>query len=213
MEKKDTALSAIIGFVVAILILPIIKQSGFRFHFAYGVALLLIFPAFSALSLLFASILARKVESIYQGAKFILVGILNTFCDWGILNLLLIAAAVSHGPLYPICKGISFVVAVTNSYFWNKFWVFKKTSTSNNPAGRKSNRTELLQFLLVSLIGFALNVAMANFIVNRWGPHFDISAKLWATVGALGGTLAGFVWNFMGYKLVVFRAKETVHPG
>jgi hypothetical protein len=40
MEKKDTALSAIIGFVVAILILPIIKQSGFRFHFAYAVALL-----------------------------------------------------------------------------------------------------------------------------------------------------------------------------
>jgi putative flippase GtrA len=213
MEKRDTALSAIIGFLVAILILPIIKQSGFRFHFAYAVALLLILPALSALSLLFASILAQKAESIDQGAKFILVGMLNTFCDWGVLNLLLIAAGVSLGPLYPVCKGISFVVAVTNSYFWNKFWVFKKTSTSNNRAGRKNNRTELLQFLLVSLIGFVLNVAVANFIVNRWGPHFDISAKLWATVGALGGTLAGLAWNFMGYKLVVFRAKGTVHPG
>jgi putative flippase GtrA len=204
MLKREIAISTIIGFLVAILILPIIKQSGFRFPFAYALTLLLTFPILSNLSMLLARVLAQKIEMIDQAAKFILVGTLNTFVDWGMLNLFLIVATVDHGPFYSVCKGISFVLAAINSYFWNKFWTFKKTIETNYPVKRKSNRAELFEFSLVSLIGFGLNVSVANFIVNRWGPHFHVSIKLWATVGALGGTLIGLTWNFIGYKLVVF---------
>ena len=212
MEKKDAAISAVIGFLVAILILPIIKQSGFKFHFAFALTLLLTFPVFSALSLLLASVMAQKIEWIDQVAKFILVGTFNTFLDWGMLNLLLIAAAISSGPLYPICKGFSFVLAATNSYFWNKCWAFKKKRAPDDRRERNSRGTELFKFSLVTLIGFALNVTVATLIVNRWGPHFHVSVKLWATVGAFGGTLFGLVWNFIGYKLVVFQAKGMGHP-
>jgi putative flippase GtrA len=204
MLKKDIIISAIIGFLVAILILPIIKQSGFKFPFAYALTMLLTFPILSVLSMRLASVIGQKIEFIYQAAKFILVGTLNTFVDWGMLNLLLIAAAISSGPLYPVCKGASFVVAATNSYFWNKFWTFKKTQEPNGIVKSKSNSAEVFEFSLVSLIGFALNVSVANFIVNIWGPHFHVSTKPWATAGALGGTLVGLVWNFIGYKLVVF---------
>lgn len=64
---------------------------------------------------------------------------------------------------------------------------------------------EFLQFFVVSCIGFALNVGLATLIVNVLGPQWGVSAKLWANVGALGGTLVGLVWNFLGYKLIVFK--------
>jgi len=203
-QGKDLAISAVIGFLVAILIFPIIKQSGFKFSFPLYLTAVLSLPALSALGILLASAFARKMEFIYQAAKFILVGVLNTLVDWGVLNLLLIVVAVSSGPLYPLCKGASFVLAATNSYFWNKFWTFKKASEPKNMGETKSRRAELFKFSSVTLIGFALNVSVASSIVNLWGPHFHIHAKAWATVGALAGTLVGLVWNFAGYKLVVF---------
>jgi hypothetical protein len=64
MLKREMAISTIIGFLVAILILPIIKQSGFRFPFAYALTLLLIFPILSNLSMLLARVLAQKIEMI-----------------------------------------------------------------------------------------------------------------------------------------------------
>ena len=213
MGNKDIPVSAIIGFLVALLLLPILRQSGFRFPYPYALTLLLTFPVLSILTLWLASRAAQNFESAYQAAKFVLVGTLNTFVDWGLLNLLLMMLAVTHGPLYPVCKGISFVVAVTNSYFWNKFWTFKKPLMSNN-AGKinKKDSTELWEFSMVSLIGFALNGSIANLIVNHWGPHFQMGVKLWATAGAFGGTIAGLVWNFTGYKLFVFRTKGTETP-
>lgn len=203
-QEKDLAISAVIGFLAAILILPIIKQSGFKFSFYPYLSVFLGFPILSVLSILFASVFARKIEFVYQAAKFVLVGVLNTLVDWGVLNLLLILVAVSSGPLYPLCKGVSFVLAATNSYFWNRYWTFKKTSGPKDSGEAKGKRAELFKFSSVSLIGFALNVSVASLIVNLWGPHFHIHAKAWATAGALAGTLVGLVWNFTGYKLVVF---------
>jgi len=203
-QEKDLAISAVIGFLVAILIFPIIKQSGFKFSFPFYLTVVLSLPALSALGILLASAFARKMEFIYQAAKFILVGVLNTLVDWGVLNLLLIVVAVSSGPLYPLCKGVSFVLAATNSYFWNKYWTFKKTSGPKDSGQAKGRRVELFKFSSVTLIGFAFNVSVASLIVNLWGPHFHIHAKAWATVGAFAGTLVGLVWNFAGYKLVVF---------
>lgn len=212
--KKDLIIAAVIGFVCALFILPIIKQAQFKIP--YELSLIVILPILSVVGMLVALVIAQKIKAIYQIAKFVLVGALNTFVDWGVLNLLMFLASISSGPLYSTFKGISFVVAVTNSYFWNKFWTFKKTSPSAVAPGedKKNTSKEVLQFFIVSVIGFALNVAIASLIVNVWGPHFELfginwspelAVKRWATVGAFFGTLMGLVWNFLGYKLVVFK--------
>lgn len=207
MWKKDIPFAAFIGFLTALLLSLVLKQSGLRFPYGYALLALLTFPILSVTTMWLAS--RTAYESIYQATKFVLVGTLNTFMDWGVLNLLLMVLSVTHGPLYPICKGSSFVVALTNSYFWNKFWTFK----NNRREEKKRNRTELLQFFLVSVIGFTLNVTVANIIVNSWGPQFQMSAPLWATVGASGGSLIGITWNFIGYRLIVFNPKkEAIHP-
>ena len=211
--KKDLLLAAVIGFVCALFILPIIKQAQFKIP--YELSLIVILPILAVIGMFFAIIIAQKIKVIYQVAKFVLVGALNTFIDWGVLNLLLFLAGISSGPLYPVFKGVSFVVAVSNSYFWNKFWTFKKATPAALSSGEgKGTGKEVLQFFIVSIIGFALNVAIASLIVNVWGPHFnifglnwapDLAAKRWGTFGALVGTLTGLVWNFLGYKLVVFK--------
>jgi putative flippase GtrA len=211
--KKDLLLAAVIGFVCALFILPIIKQA--QFNIPYELSLIIILPILSVLGMLLAIVIAQKIKVIYQVAKFVLVGALNTLIDWGVLNLLLFLANIASGPFYSVFKGISFIVAVTNSYFWNKFWTFKKAAPAVLPSGeRKSTGKEVLQYFVISIIGFTLNVAIASLIVNVWGPHFnifglnwapDLAAKRWGTFGALVGTLTGLVWNFLGYKLIVFK--------
>ena len=136
--------------------------------------------------------------TIKQAIKFVLVGILNTLVDLGILNLLILLSGISTGSGYSAFKGISFTIAVINSYFLNKFWTFK----SRGAGGAKK---EFTQFFIVSFIGFGINVGVASFVVNAVGPQLGISDKLWANVGAICATFAAMSWNFLGYKFIVFK--------
>jgi hypothetical protein len=42
-------------------------------------------------------------------------------------------------------------------------------------------------------------------MVNIVGPKFGISESTWPTIGALVGTFLVLTWNFIGYKLIVFK--------
>lgn len=208
--KKDLMMAAIIGFLCALFIMPIFQNLAPQISFSYSLGLIIALPLFSILGMWLAGLLAKFIKVIYQIAKFVLVGALNTFLDWGVLNLLIFLTTIASGPLYSVFKGISFLVAVINSYFWNKFWTFKKSpamsdASTFNAGPPKAVGKEFLQFFLVSAIGFAFNVGLATLIVNVWGPHWGLAAKTWANIGALGGTLVGLVWNFLGYKLIVFK--------
>jgi len=201
--KKDLIIAGVIGLLCALLILPIAENLAIKSLYAY--ALIIILPLLSIMGMWLAGYLAQKLHFIYQLAKFILVGLLNTFVDWGILNLLMFLTSATSGYLYMIFKGFSFLAATSNSYAWNKFWTFKKSSDDHPSAEKKAAGKEFLQFFVVSLIGFSLNVGVATLVVNVLGPQMGVSAQLWANIGALGGTLAGLTWNFLGYKLIVFK--------
>lgn len=142
---------------------------------------------------------------IKQAIKFVLVGVLNTLVDLAVLNVLILVSGVSSGFGYSVFKGISFTVAVINSYFLNKFWTFKVQKMG----GAKK---EFAQFFTVSLIGFGINVGVASLVVNVVGPQFGIAPKIWANIGAICATLVGMTWNFLGYKFIVFKDKNA-EPG
>lgn len=225
--KKDLIISAIIGFLCAVLILPIAQNLQMKQSFA--LSLLVVLPVLAAAGMFAAYWLAKKIKVFYQIAKFVLVGALNSFVDWGILNLLMFLTSIAAGGMYPVFKGISFLVATTNSYFWNKFWTFRSVadvapafgersqgdeSTATKTSGNLGSGTgnlgagtqEPLRFFIVSFVGFSLNIGIATFLVNYLGPQFGFSKQLWANVGALAGTLLGMGWNFVGYKLIVFKS-------
>jgi putative flippase GtrA len=61
---------------------------------------------------------------------------------------------------------------------------------------------------VVSCVGFAINVGIAYMVVNVVSNSFsglDIPDKLWGNIGAVAATAASMVWNFIGYKFIVFK--------
>ncbi|MCH7664236.1 MAG: GtrA family protein [Chloroflexi bacterium] len=105
---------------------------------------------------------------------------------------------ISAGSFAVGFKGFSFSIAVVNSFFWNKFWTFEKKGTE------KSGK-EFGVFYLVTGTGFLLNVGIFTLVINVIGPQFGIAPKLWANLAALAAIIAVSMWNFFGYKFIVFK--------
>ena len=203
-QKKDILLAIIIGEICAWLLIPIAQNLGQApASFNLEIILPILLPLLSAWGIIFAWWLAKIWSVIYQIAKFVLVGILNTLIDWGVLNLLIFLSAESMtgGWFYSFFKGCSFIVANVNSYFWNRFWVFQK----KNGGSAEGVGKDFAQFLAVSIIGFLLNVGVASLIVNYGGGYINLDYKILANLGAVAGTIVALTWNFLGYKLIVFR--------
>lgn len=210
--KKDYLLGLLAGFVTGVFLLPVLANISVDFPFKI-ISLFTGIPLAMILGLFVAGFLSRWVKIFYQFSKFIVTGFMNAAVDFGILNVFLLLTGVTGGFLYSIFKGISFIAANINSYVWNKFWTFKgknaytpsaQGSTEGQVTIQKTSK-EYVQFLIVSLIGLGLNVGAASFVVSIIGAQFGLSASLWANVGAVCGSAAGLLWNFIGYKLIVFR--------
>lgn len=168
--------------------------------FVFAVLLALVLPILALEGLFLAWLLSRRFAVLYQAAKFVLVGALNTFIDLGILNFLIFAAGISAGPAFLAFKSISFAIAVVNSYFWNKYWTFSAVKSTHI-------EKEAAQFLFVSIIGFFINVGTAALVVNIIGVPHGIAPEVWANIGALSATFAALTWNFIGYKFWVFKKR------
>ena len=209
-KKIDLAAILIIGELVAWLVFAIFQNARNDLFFYpnlinffgsalnIGLFMALSVPLAALACLYIAYLLGQKIPIIFQVAKFISVGILNTLIDWGILTVQVILTGINVGFGYSIFKSISFMVAVFNSFVWNKYWTFKKNDTGKT-------QQELLQFLLLSLVGFCINVGVASFVVNVIGPQGGISRNLWATVGGAVATMFSMVWDFVVYKFIVFK--------
>jgi len=211
-RKTDLISALIIGEMVAWLAFTILKTLELDFwtwglylglpplpnFWCGGLFLAVIVPIAAAISLYITYVLGKKVPVIFQAGKFATVGISNTLIDWGALNLQILLTGITAGLFYPVFKGVSFLIAIINSFLWNKFWTFKKIKV-------EKTGTEFLQFLIISAIGLVINVGIASLAVNLIGPQAGISPKIWATVGALIATMFSMVWNFLGYKFIVFK--------
>ena len=168
---------------------------------AYYWFALIIFPTLSAIGIVIINDLKNRLRGKfalgYQFYKFVLVGGLNTLLDLSILNGLIVLTGIAIGWEFSVFKGVSFAVAVINSYFWNKFWTFGKK--------KGGGLGEFSQFIAVSLVGLGINVGAASLLVNVIGPQGGMSPQLWANVGAVAAIVFTTAWNFIGYKFFVFK--------
>ena len=208
ITKKDYFLVSIIGFLFGLLLLPVLKNIDFtlfELNFSNSVSVIIGFTIFAVIVLWIASLIGGKIPVVFQFAKFGAIGALNTLLDLGILNVLIFSSGIAFGYWYSIFKGSSFVVATINSYFWNKYWTFG--------VGGGVSIKEFSQFLVVSIIGFGINVGIASLVVNVIGPIGSISLERWANIGALSATIISLFWNFFGYKFIVFKPKSYPQAG
>ena len=204
-KKSDFFSAVIIGELVAWLLFIMARVNARDLPLPKGVVdsltsswlLAIIFPIASVVGLYVFYWIGKKVMALYQVAKFALVGALNTFLDLGIFNLLILLSGITAGLGLATFKGISFVVAVVNSYFWNKFWTFR--------SGTSTNQKEFFQFFMVSIVGFFLNVGVLYLVVDIVGIRGSFTPEVWANIGALVATLVVLTWNFFGYKIWVFK--------
>jgi putative flippase GtrA len=124
----------------------------------------------------------------------------------GVLNFLIFYTGISAGLAQSGFKGISFLVATTNSYFWNKHWTFGQKDTD-------SPQKEFLVFLIVSTIGFLINLGVDYIVVNLISPVSGTNPKIWAQFGGLIASIVALSWNFIGYKFIVFKQKPKTDFG
>jgi len=202
----NNVLALIIGEVSAWLIIVITgnlagENPGILFVTPYLKYLPFVFPIFCLIFLRIARWIGKTIPVVYQLAKFILIGGLNFLIDMGVLNFLIFATGISTGIIQSGFKAVSFLLAMLNSYIGNKYWTFKRTT-------QEGVFQEFFQFLIVSAIGFALNLTIDYVFVNTIGPLGGMALKTWAQFSGFMAAAMAMFWNFLGYKFIVFDTKK-----
>lgn len=195
--KKDLKISILVGVAAGILMLPTLKNLGVTLNFKTALLAAGGLMIFTPLGYLIAFWLSKRWPVLIQFVKFGIIGGLNAMIDLGVLNLLISFSGIAVGFWYSVFKSTSFVVAVVNSYFWNRYWTFRSEEAIS--------ASQFTKFLSVNLVGFGMNVGAASLLVNYVGAPAGFTPELWANVGAISAVFISLFWNFLGMKFFVFR--------
>lgn len=147
-----------------------------------------------------------KLSGIIQFAKFAVVGVLNTLIDW-VVFYLFIYFITPDERLF--AKAISFVAAVINSFILNSIWTFKDEfyrGIKNKNIKFYSLANYFIRFILVSLVGFAINYLTFRYVIYNATGWFSAHSNI---VGLFAASGAALVWNFLINKLWTY--KKTVN--
>jgi len=211
MKRKDFVIILIIGVAIGLLIQPIITNLIGDIQKIIPVSpflvrsyLFLFFVALAPAALFIAYLISRFLSVIYQVAKYAAVGSLNSFVNLGVFNLeTLMLGYIPSGRVFALLKTISFAVATTNSYIWNKYWTFESRS--------KPSSSEVSKFFSVQIIGAGIDVGVATLVFKIGLGSGLTSPELWTNlVAPVAGFLMAFVWNFLGNKYFVFKEQQNM---
>lgn len=195
MKTKDLTATVLASALISVFLPPTLRNLGLYSKIpSPNIVIYVVFPIVAIIGMIVANLLSRKIAILWQLAKFGLVGVLNTTIDFGILNFLIMLSGKSSGSMIIPLNILSFSVATLNSYFWNKHWVFVGTKKST-----------FVSFAIVSAIGIAINTATVYFLATYIPPQIVKSPTQWANLAKVLATGLSLVWNFLGYKLIVFK--------
>lgn len=210
ITQKDYYFSIMAGLLIGLLSLPVLKAANQDMYYKFYLAIVPFFLLATPLGLRIAFFIGKRIAIIYQIAKFGLIGVLNTLVDIGMLAFLTFLFRAYLGissekilvgvvTFYSLFKAISFIIANINSYVWNKHWTFDQ-------GAKEQTRGEFVQFFAVSVAGFIINVFVASVVFKTvLGSLVGFSSDQIGLIGAAAGSVAGLAWNFIGYKLWVFK--------
>ncbi len=138
---------------------------------------------------------------VKQFSKFVVVGLLNTTIDFAILNILTFLSGITQGAGVVLLNTVSFTAATTNSYFLNKRWTFRDKATDKE-------EKKFFQFISISIVGAIINGTVVFLITTYAKPlfgSFGFTDQLWVNIAKVFATGIALVWNFLGYKFIVFK--------
>lgn len=120
--------------------------------------------------------------------KYCLVGVAGTFIDLASLYVFVEYFLI---PVIP-ATALSFLLAVTNNFIFNKIWTFKNKS--------RNYRKLYIKFLIVSTIGLGLTLTSMHVMVNIIG--------IWYMFAKAMTSLIVLTWNFLANKMWTFRLTQ-----
>jgi len=201
MKKIDIILALITGEGVAWLFVWLIKNSpNINLPFLYWL-LPVSFPILAIFGIWISYLIGKRYLVVYQLAKFLLIGAFFAIFDLIILNVLLEYFGISKGEgvKYAVFVATSFIVATTVKYTADKYWAFEKAS-------REQMGLEFGKFFAITLISGGIQVGVASFIFALAPSLFGMTELVAGNVGKIGGIIVASVWNFLGYKFIVFKS-------
>jgi putative flippase GtrA len=195
MKKRDLLFTVGAAALITVFLTPTLKNLGIYAKIPNpNVVIFVIFPVITILGMLVAYFIGRIAAILWQIAKFGLVGVLNTVIDFGVLNFLITLTGIQAGLGIIPLNLTSFTLATVNSYFWSKYWVFEG-----------SKKSKFIAFLVVSILGILLNTAVVFALTTFVPPPAHMSPTVWANAAKVTATFVSLIWNFLGYKLIVFK--------
>ncbi|HNZ84056.1 MAG TPA: GtrA family protein [Candidatus Pacearchaeota archaeon] len=204
ITKRDYIFAAIVAEIDAIVLMMIAPRFALKLS-AYPLLgqiiswIWLLAPILAVVGIKLASIIAQKISSIWQFAKFLLVGSSNVMIDMGTIELLQrFFGGMVVKQFYPIMVTVSFLVSSTNSFLWNKFWSFEKKDTQDKVG-------EAVKFYTVTIVGYLLKVGISSFIAKGVAPIAGLTHEAWNVSADFLASIIVFMWNFLGYKFLVFK--------
>jgi putative flippase GtrA len=133
--------------------------------------------------------------------RFLVAGVINTFTYLLVLTTLCrIFDVYKDKEILPFTV-IAFAIAVTQSYFINQKWTFKENS-------KKKTKKEFIIFIIITAIGQSINTFIIYLLTSYFKPSF-INEKPWVTVSGMLATGVSMCFNFISYKIFVFKDKKN----
>jgi putative flippase GtrA len=151
----------------------------------------------------FAQVISSKGrrKEAKRFVKFATVGALGAITDFSVLNILIQFFHL----LEELANIFSFSAAVAQNFTLNRLWTFPESQN-------RSVRRQLLQFVLVSVIGLGINTLIFSLIHRTLEPYWVIwlhNDKIghlisynFAKLFAIGVVL---FWNFTANRLWTYR--------
>ena len=209
-NKTDYAIGGLIGFFAGMFVIPVLINLGQSNPALKNYPVLMAAPWIGAIAIVFGvwlgKFLARFLPFFAQLGKFGAVGILNTSIDFGVLNLFSLVTGAVAGIQIGGFNIPGQTLAITNSYLWNRYWVFRQS-------GQDRREQNLAKFLAVTIIGLILNSVLVVIATTYMTPPFGLSGATWLIAAKVFITLFTLVWNFTGYKFFVFVGKSDTAAG
>ncbi len=128
-------------------------------------------------------------------AKFSVVGAIGFVVDTGALNIMVGVLGMSTGPLRLLAKTISYLLALTSNFIWNRYWTYPESRS-------KRLRVQAAQFALVNVFGLALNLLIFGGVSSLlipllqgfYGEHSGL--MLGTNAGQVCAVAVVLFWNF-----------------
>jgi len=199
MKKIDIILALVTGEGVAGLFIWLIKNSP-----TINLPILLwlspfIFPVLAVLGVWISYLIGKRYLFVYQLAKFLLIGAFFSVFDLIIFNFLLGYFGISREEIvrYAVFVVISFTIVTVMKYLGDKYWAFEKS-------GMEKPGMEITTYFVITLISGAIQTASASFLFALIPSIFG-NAMVIGNIAKIGGIVIASIWNFLGYKFIVFK--------